>query len=79
MKKISSILMLMMFWVFLSVLPAYAFDCGLTTPASSGTLSSLGLINFSFSNIGTTEASVTCYVNASSPSTANSSIATFVT
>lgn len=79
MKKVSLILLFMVFGFVLSVLPVYAFDCGLTTPANSGTLGTLGLINFSFSDIGLTEASVTCYLNATSSSTANSTRATFVT
>ena len=58
-------------------LGSYAIDCGFETPSNSGTLNERTLINVSFSNAGNV-AQLSVIINATSASTANSSISTIL-
>lgn len=69
MKKIILILLIFL----MSILPAYSMTCAFVIPTTGGFLTNLSRINVSFSNPGTTEATITVNVTAASASTRNTS------
>lgn len=80
-KYKSTIFPISIFMLIALALNSYALDCDweqIGGSVANTTLMDGEIINVSYSNAGTTEAAITVYINASSSSTANSTVGTLL-